>query len=591
MNKLKTTLFLVISLSLILSSLPLVSAKTLIINSKDWHDVYTGFEYGNFENYNKVFFFSGPLSADLIKALTPKNDSVTVLESANQPYFKDYASYLKSQGFSHVTSLISKNPYQFNQQMAISVNAKKFIIVSDLFGYDAISVAPYAHLTHSWVLFTNKRIASQVYATLKTQNAESVIAYGHIGREAYLAIKSFNPTVINTGDRFDDNLKIAGMYEKIHPTNSIIITTGEFIEHDVMTGADDQGPVLFAGTNKIYPGFMEFLNKYHIKFVTIIGNELIPIGTQIRQKTNKKVAVFVKFGQGFTGGVRRTGQVYALTVFPLPHYTIKLSIKSADYEPESKVLLVTYSNAGNMPAYFMSNIHIKSNGNEIAVVSDNEPVFIEPNSTASVLYKVDLTGYTTTNLTADFYTLYGESPKVMDRYVLPPGSVAPPYTVIVGFSRVQDKSKVELESVVYNKMIKRFVIKVKNIGNVTAYVDAQLMGVTVDGIKENLFFGKKMRILPGETRALMIEADLSPADILDNEEVNVVIPYSQNKNVVIKSIRKTVPLKVTSGNFITGAFSTTVAGVNLGWSIIVLILLGIGAFFFLKKRRKSNEKN
>ena len=567
------------------------SAKTLIINSKDWHDVYTGFEYGTFKNYSKILFFSGPLSTDLITALTPKNKSVTVIESANEPYFKGYANYLRTQGFSKVDEIVSQDPYKLNQQLALQAGAKKFIVVSDVFGYDAISVAPYSHLTHAWVLFVNKRIAPSVYAVLKTQNAQSVIAYGHIGRESYLTIKSFNPLVINNGDRFDDNLEIARMYEEIHPTKSIIVTTGEFIEQDVMTGASDQGPVLFTGRNKLYPGFMDFINKYHVKFVTVIGNELIPIGTQIRQKTNKKVAVFVKFGQGFTGGVRRTGQVYALTVFPLPHYVINLDIKSADYEPVSKVLLVTYLNRGNMPAYFMSNIHVKSNGNEVLVLNDKSPVFIEPNGTVTVAYKADLTGYTTTNLTADFYTLYGESPKVMDRYILPPGSVAPPYTVIVGFSNIKDDSEVELVSVVYNKMLKRFLIKVKNTGNVTAYVDAQLKGVVVDGINKDLFFGKKMRIMPGETKVIMISADLSPADILDNEQVNVVIPYGQNKDVIIKSINQQVELKVVSGNFLTGAFSTEVAGVNLGWSIVVVVLLVLIGFFVWKKKSKVKRKS
>ncbi len=568
----------------------LASATTLVVNSKDWHDVYTGFEYAHFKGYNKVLFFSGPLSTDLITSLIPRNQSVVVIESTNQPYFKGYVNYLKSKGFQQVTEIKSDNPYSLNQKLAIDAGADKFIVVKDVFGYDAISVAPYAHLTKSWVVFTNKNIASQVYALLKTQNAKSVLAYGHLGRESSIAIKSFNPTIINTGDRFSDNLKIAEMFEQLEPTKSIIVSTGEFIEQDIMTGANGHSPVLFTGQNKIYPGFTDFLNKYDIKFVTIIGNGLIPIGTQIRAMTNKKVAVFVKFGQGFTGGVRKTGQVYALTVFELPHYQIKMDVLSVDYEPLSKLLLVTYSNKGNMPAYFMSNIHMKSNNKEIVVVNDKDPVFIEPNSTLVVAYRADLTGYTTTNLTADFYTLYGETPKVMDRYILPPGEVAPPYTVIVGFAKITDKSQVELLDVTYNKLLKRFFVRVKNIGNVSAYVDAQLHSVVVDGISTDLFFGKKMRVLPGETKSLMIKAELSPADILDNAQVKVVVPYGENKDVMIKSIRKTVDLKVTSGNFLTGAFSMTVAGVNVGWSVVVIVLVGIVLSFVLKKRKKKEKK-
>ncbi len=562
------------------------SAKTLVINSKDWHDVYTGFEYANFNDFSKVLFFSGPLSTDLVTAQIPKGDSVVVIESKDRPYFKGYADYLKSSGFGDVTEIISSDPYSLNRRLAIEVDAKKFIVISDAFGYDAISVAPYAYITKSWVVFASKANVASVYALLKTQGAEYVLLYGHLNREVYSSLKTFNPEIINNENRFKDNLAIAEKFMKLKKTDSILVSTGSFIESEIMTGANGNSPVLFTGLNKIYPGFLDFLKEHDIKFVTVVGNELIPIGTKIREVTNKKVAVFVKFGQGFTGGVRKTGQVYALTVFPLPHYVIKLNIMSVNYDPKKKLLLVKYTNYGNMPAYMMSNIHIKSNGEEVLVVNDENPVFVEPNQNITIVYNADLSDYTSTNLTAEFYTLYGEGPDIMDRYVLEPLKVAPPVTLNVGFAEVTNRAEVELLGVVYNKALKRFLIKVKNIGDVNAYVDAQLAKVVVDGVEKDLYFGKPLRITPDDEKTLMIKTTLSEADILDNPTVKVIILYGEEPDLLTKRISKELELKVSSGVGITGAFlGVSIAGVSLGFWIVVLVIV-IVLFFIIKRKKR-----
>ena len=587
----KTSYALMILLSLVVLFSFNVSATTLVINSKDWHDVYTGFEYANFKGFSKVLFFSGPLSTDLVTSQIPRDQGVVVIESKGASYFKGYSNYLKASGFKDVTEIISSDPYSLNRKFALEVNAKKFIVINDAFGYDAVSVAPYAYLTKAWVVFANKNNVATVYALLKTQNAESVILYGHLNREVYSSLQSFSPEVINNGNRFEDNLAISNKFMEKHPTDSILVTTGEFIEPELMTGADGKSPVLFTGMNKIYSGFTSFLTEHNIKFVTVVGNELIPIGTKIREITNKKVAVFVKFGQGFTGGVRKTGQVYALTVFPLPHYTIHLTVISANYDPKSKALLVKYANSGNMPAYMTSNIHIKSDGAEVLVVNDAEPVFVEPNQTITVAYNADLSGYITTNLTADFYTLYGEGSNIMDRYILPAGQVAPPLTVKIGFAEVVNRAEVKLVSVVYNKQLKRFLIKIENNGSVNAYVDAQLKGVVVDGVKKDLYYGTPLRITPGDERTLMIKTDLSEADILDNPDVKVVIPYGEAPDLLIKKITQTLELTVVSGNFITGAFTTKVAGVSLGMWALIIIVIALAVFFIWRKKKKGKNNN
>ncbi len=576
--------FIVLSLS-VANSL----AATLVIDSKDWHDVYTGYQYARFKNYDKVLFFSGPLSTDLVTSLIPKNQEVVVIESADNPYFKGYANYLRASGFNKVSEIISKNPYNLNTRLAMEVNAKNFIVVSDSLGYDAISVAPYAYITDSWVLFVNRENIGKVKSLLDSYASGTVLLYGHLGRSIAEKLRSLNPEVINNGDRFSDNIEIAERFEKLKPGNSVLVTTGEFIEDEVMTGGNGKNPVLFTGLNKVYPGFKEFLKKHHIKFVTVVGNDLIPMGTKIRDFTNKTVAVFVKFGQGFTGGVRKTGQVYSLTVFPLPRYNVKLVIVKADYDPKTNTVYTTYKNKGNMPGYLMSNIHIKADDKEVLVISDSKPVLIEPNQEMTIPYKADLSDYVNANLTADFYTMYGDGAKIMDKYVLAEGAVAPPKNMKIGIVHINDKSKVEFVDITYNKALKRFFVRVKNTGEVNAYVDVHLLSVVVDGIKKDLFYGEQKRILPGETKTLMIKADLSPADILDNEEINVLVLYGQEKNILLNKIKTTSELKVVSGNMLTGAFAMKIGNVSVGVLVIALLVAGIFSFIFYKRVKRKAE--
>ena len=138
---------------------------------------------------------------------------------------------------------------------------------------------------------------------------------------------------------------------------------------------------------------------------------------------------------------------------------------------------------------------------------------------------------------AEFYTLYGESPEFMERYVLEPKKIAPPFVVKIEIGSLNDKSNVTFISAAYNKNLRRFVIRVKNTGPVDAYVDAVIEDIVIDEVKQNLNHEGVVKVSVGKTKELYIKAKLTEADILDNPTLKIKIFYGQNKDALIKVIK------------------------------------------------------
>jgi len=76
---------------------------------------------------------------------------------------------------------------------------------------------------------------------------------GEIG-EVLDALSRFVPEIINeNGDRFLNNIAIVKKYREISPSKQVILTNGEFIEQEIMSGAE---PVIFIGGSNIIAGYL-----------------------------------------------------------------------------------------------------------------------------------------------------------------------------------------------------------------------------------------------------------------------------------------------------------------------------------------------
>ena len=110
-----------------------------------------------------------------------------------------------------------------------------FIVIDDSYGYNAISVAPYAIASNSWVLFADRNNIREVERFLAGRDVDSLIIYGHVDRDVRIRLEDFNPEVINIdGDRFLNNIEIVKRYQEIKSAKQTVLTNGEFIEKEIM---------------------------------------------------------------------------------------------------------------------------------------------------------------------------------------------------------------------------------------------------------------------------------------------------------------------------------------------------------------------
>jgi hypothetical protein len=289
--------------------MPAVCAEgdQVVINSGDWKDVYSSMMYANLRGMPASFITDAPHATALPNYLD-KNQDILLVEAETSPFFANYEGTLTTEGF--VVSETYKSPggrdanLHFIWELPDITN---FIVLDDSYGYNAISVAPYAVKSRSWVLFADHENIDEISGLLDGRTVDNLLIYGRVDRQVNDSLSIYNPEIIDYGDRFDNNIAIVKKYQDIAEVSQIVFTNGEFIENEIMSGRE---PVLFIGTNVIPEQTVNYLNRSGIETGVVIGNALTDAASMITARTD--MHVFIKFGQGRAGGGGGGCHVYRL---------------------------------------------------------------------------------------------------------------------------------------------------------------------------------------------------------------------------------------------------------------------------------------
>ena len=180
------------------------AADKVIINSEDWRDVYSGMLYTTLLGNPANFLVSDKHSTLILNAI-PKGTSVRALSSKNSPFIVGYKAILEGEGYPSEEVIYNS----FNLELAKLLDVKNFIIVDDSYGYNAISVAPYAVVSDSYVLFADRNNIREIDSFLTGRNANKLLIYGYVDRQVKDTLAKYNPEIINKeGDRFANNIEI-----------------------------------------------------------------------------------------------------------------------------------------------------------------------------------------------------------------------------------------------------------------------------------------------------------------------------------------------------------------------------------------------
>lgn len=534
-----------------------VLAETHIIsNSDNWKDVYSSMLYASL-NDNLGDFLASTEHGPLLLNGIPISNDIKILSSKDHPFVFNYESVVKARNYASV----SENEYDdFNLELIDELDIKNFIIVDGSYGYSAIAVTPYAVLTNSWVFFADRVNIAEVEAAISRRDVGDVLIYGYVDREVSDALSQYNPTVINSGDRFEDNIEIVKRYKEIDNAEQILLSNGEFIERELMLG---KHPILFTGRDNVPSEIADYLKSSDINVGVLIGNELINAATNIRRDTG--ISVMVKFAQGARSQQSGVSAVEGLDLFYLPTPTLGLEVYSVKYNKAVNQVEVTYHSTSNVPVYIKGTITIVGD-NENKKVGDLDPVFIAPSDYKTLIYPDVNVG--DGDLTAEVYTLFGEVPSSLDRELS--GSYD------MGIVNIIDDCEVEIDWVKYNKQKAVFIVGVDNIGEADCFIDIELSDVNINGVTKTIGTEGSEFVDAGDFQKIEIAQRMDDIDLEDNPYINLVAYYGEKEESLVGVFRGKFELNIDM-------YSGTT------YLIAICLILVLLVLFFLWKKKQDDE--
>jgi len=536
--------------------------EQIVINSADWIDVYSATCYANLNGQDSKFVTS-TAQGKVLSSVLDRSKPVHLFQSSKEPILAGYKSYLESEGFTVSAVTTSDSGKKLNIELAEKIDTTKFIILDDSYGYNALSVGAYSVASKSYVLFADSDNIDEVYDFLRGRTPE-IIIYGHVDRVVREKLSEFNPEIIDHGDRFEDNLAIVDKFVQLKPSTQVVLTNGEFIEEEIMSGRE---PVIFIGRDIVPEEVVEYVKGSDFKSGVVIGNELIGSATRLKDQTN--LSVFIKFGLG-----RATEGGFALPepldMFYLPRYELSLDIVSGNYNIKTKTVEIIYQNLGETGAFAKATVGIFAANESVATVGDEEPFFFTAKTKSGGVYKTDLTELADKELRAHVYLEYGESRKSLTEVV--------EKDVILGTVEFEDRSELSITAVTYDTRLERLMLDLKNPApNVACYAEAEVE-LKIEGEPEYV------RFTPAEIKddtALSERVKLTPADLAENPIVKVHLRYGERPDMRIKSTDAEYPLVVVSGYSV---------GVIAAVAVLAAVVTIIGLLLWRRGRRKKKSE-
>ncbi|MFH1850069.1 MAG: hypothetical protein ABH879_07870 [archaeon] len=545
--------------ALVILLLPIVQAAdpdNILVNSQNWQDVYSVMLFGTLTGENTAFLVSNR-HATLILNSIPKTSHLWLINSVDYPFILGFLSYVESQGYSAEERKYGNINLDLAEELT---DVSNFVVLDGSYGYNAVSVAPYAVSRHSYVLFADRDNIGDIVDYLDAREVNEILIYGHVDREVMSELSGYGPEILNMdGDRFMNNIELLKRYAA--KSEQVILTNGEFIEKEIMLGKE---PVVFIGTNNVPTVVRDYIQGSEIDVGVLIGNELVGTATTIRRQLG--ISVFVKFAQGARAPEGAISQVEALDMFYMPVYTLNLLVESVVYNRGTSKLEVTLRNTEDLAAYFLGTYTIQTPDGARITVGDSEPNFIDGQEIKTMIYDVEIA--TEGDMSADVFVIYGESKYSLEKEIRE--------TYKVESVRILDECTLQINEVVYKKGKPYFYLQVQNNIDKVCYADIELVDITVAGERGTYGLDSILTLGPQSTKDVRILVeDFEDDDLMDNEEVRVRAYYGERKNSLV--------------NVMEATFKVTVQAVDLVFYSL-LALIAVLVALILRKRYKGQAK-
>lgn len=546
------------------------ASGNVVIDSKDWKDVYTGM-YQTYENWDRgePYFVTTSSASNILSGNTLPAGNVTIVQSSN-PYSGGLEARLRSQPEDYnVREVINVDSASFD---LIPEDQEDFIIVPSDYPAAAVVAGPLARVTGSWVLFVNENNIDRVSQVV--QDAGNVMMIGSFSRSQNNQLTQYADERITSINAHNLSVQVAERFAQEKKFSEVMLSPAEELSTELFL---EERPVLIT---KSRPPLSDSILNYvkqekSIQTVFLANPEYSVVGSTLNdevEKDGRSISVMVHFGQARGD----QSSIYAPSLFPLPSGNLDLIVESVTYDPGSNQLVLTYRNPTEVKIFELTeslNV-VDEEGNSIASAFDRSTALIDAESSRTLTYDVNLTSnQLDRNLSVQLTTTYGTNPQSREESLTNEGSFRPPYVTDLGVRAINDSSNVTIENVVYSKNLDRFKVKLRNTGETPAYATVNIRDVSVRG-ESRSFTDTSGKIAPGETETTYVAVNppLDRIDIRENERVDVVLQYGKKTDLKLKQESSTVEFRANSGLPVVGSFSSsTTAGAAV--LIVLLVLL------------------
>ncbi|HIH30904.1 TPA: cell wall-binding repeat-containing protein, partial [Candidatus Micrarchaeota archaeon] len=547
------------------------------VNSFDGRDVLSGIFYANVKGYPVRFLPSPAHDLSIFLAKVGSNHSVLLVQSAANPVSILAESELRYSN--QVELYASQGGAETNLDLAKRSGAESFIVVDSAYSDSAISAIPYAALTKSYVLLADKGNIAKI---TEITAGKKVTIFGYVDRQVRDGLSAANPTVIGKGeDKYEDNVEIVRMMVATYNFNRSILSDGAALEDAMASGTL---PILLMGKLiplVTYDFLKENVRQGKITGVLLIGNELITPVQDMRERikndlasegVNRTLGVVIKFAQAMPSSSEK---VLSLDTFGLPAYVPLLNISEVVYNRQNGKVMMGVENTGDGPLYYTSEIRIKVNGQDYRVLGRSEPALVERGGSASDEFSLDLSGISEGSVTAVSLVKFGSSKRSLDQ-------AAVLDTALASIDYV-DNSIVSVKYSKYDKANEKLLITIKNDGDGTAFVFAQVSLFDENGILTKVSAPSIRQV---DQNSLLTEEfllGLNEKELSLNKNINVSLQYGGRRGFLTKSAVYSVPLEQEEQPM---QLQLILVGAAFAVGLLLVLFL---LFIFLRWRKRKGE--
>ncbi len=426
-------------------------ATTVILNSQDYRDILSTAVYARSNDYNFVFALTPNQSVFIARYYsTAKNDPIIYIEGARS-VLPNMAALLREAGLANLTVVQPANSVQ--EWIADQMPRTEAIVVGGQYGQDALAVTSFAALRGEPLFFIDDPSAAQsALSGIAARGYSSVLVYGPIAHQippASLAVLA-NARVIDTGNRYANNVQIAGEFLNNTHTSQVLFVSGKTFEKSMV---DKQFPIILVGRSDVSSDVSAFIARAGIRSgVVYSGDADIVDGVSRLRALHPGLSLFVKFGEGYLGSAG-SAQPLPLVIVPLPSPVIALEVLNLTYNVPAKSFELRVTNHGGFAA-LVGGVSVPTIGS-----AESSQILLEPNATTTLMVPLDATAAVSGAriAQASLTMRYGEDTNLLDNIDTITFSDVPT-------SYYNDTSTVRLTGITYSDADQAFIIHLDGLG-------------------------------------------------------------------------------------------------------------------------------